>query len=380
MYWPNIHSCSGLSYYLVKRLFMNKIKIFGIGLTALALASCGTPQKPAVDTAKPVEPVSSAKRPVFDAAAESVASSGFNENVNVQQFIQYEVKNRRFSAEELRNFFNGVVYKGNIITIMYRPSTSRPWYEFRTGNSGAAKFNGGRQFYAANRAVIDDVARKYGVPAELIVAILGIETNYGKNTGSFRVADALSTLAFDYPRRAEFFQNELSELLLMAKEEKENIFDFKGSYAGAMGMPQFMPSSYRKWAVDYDGDGHRDIWNNVGDVAASVANYMKQHGWQTGGKMVVPVSLTITPHLQAIIDEKTALTRTVADFKALGVVPQAAVADNEKAVLYALETSPGVFEYYLGLNNFYTVWQYNHSRMYVTAVRDIANAINNNGL
>ena len=380
MYWPNIHSCSGLSYYLVKRLFMNKIKIFGIGLTALALASCGTPQKPAVDTAKPVEPVSSAKRPVFDAAAESVASSGFNENVNVQQFIQYEVKNRRFSAEELRNFFNGVVYKGNIITIMYRPSTSRPWYEFRTGNSGAAKFNGGRQFYAANRAVIDDVARKYGVPAELIVAILGIETNYGKNTGSFRVADALSTLAFDYPRRAEFFQNELSELLLMAKEEKENIFDFKGSYAGAMGMPQFMPSSYRKWAVDYDGDGHRDIWNNVGDVAASVANYMKQHGWQTGGKMVVPVSLTITPHLQAIIDEKTALTRTVADFKALGVMPQAAVADNEKAVLYALETSPGVFEYYLGLNNFYTVWQYNHSRMYVTAVRDIANAINNNGL
>lgn len=380
MYWPNIHSCSGLSYYLVKRLFMNKIKIFGIGLTALALASCGTPQKPAVDTAKPVEPVSSAKRPVFDAAAESVASSGFNENINVQQFIQYEVKNRRFSAEELRNFFNGVVYKGNIITIMYRPSTSRPWYEFRTGNSGAAKFNGGRQFYAANRAVIDDVARKYGVPAELIVAILGIETNYGKNTGSFRVADALSTLAFDYPRRAEFFQNELSELLLMAKEEKENIFDFKGSYAGAMGMPQFMPSSYRKWAVDYDGDGHRDIWNNVGDVAASVANYMKQHGWQTGGKMVVPVSLTITPHLQAIIDEKTALTRTVADFKALGVVPQAAVADNEKAVLYALETSPGVFEYYLGLNNFYTVWQYNHSRMYVTAVRDIANAINNNGL
>lgn len=183
---------------------MNKIKIFGMGLAALALASCSTPQKPAVDTAKPVEPVSSAKRPVFDAAAESVASSGFNENVNVQQFIQYEVKNRRFSAEELRNFFNGVVYKGNIITIMYRPSTSRPWYEFRTGNSGAVKFNGGRQFYAANRAVIDDVARKYGVPAELIVAILGIETNYGKNTGSFRVADALSTLAFDYPRRAEF--------------------------------------------------------------------------------------------------------------------------------------------------------------------------------
>ena len=359
---------------------MNKIKIFGMGLAALALASCSTPKKPAVDTAKPVEPVSSAKRPVFDAAAESVASSGFNENVNVQQFIQYEVKNRRFSAEELRNFFNGVVYKGNIITIMYRPSTSRPWYEFRTGNSGAAKFNGGRQFYAANRAVIDDVARKYGVPAELIVAILGIETNYGKNTGSFRVADALSTLAFDYPRRAEFFQNELSELLLMAKEEKENIFDFKGSYAGAMGMPQFMPSSYRKWAVDYDGDGHRDIWGNVGDVAASIANYMKQHGWATGGKMLVPVTLTPSADIQAIIGEKTALVRTVADLKAYGIKPQEEVADHEKAILFGLEVKPGVFEYYLGLNNFYTVWQYNHSRMYVTAVRDIANSLGNRRL
>ena len=339
--------------------------------TALLLVACNT-TKTNVESAKTVEPINQSKnqRPAFDSAAESVASSGFNANTNVRQFIRYEAAKKQFTEAELQNFFNGVVYKGNIINIMYRPSTSRPWDGFRTG----------RQFYAANRAVIDDVARKYGVPAELIVAIIGIETNYGKNTGSFRVADALSTLGFDYPRRAEFFQNELIELLLMAKEEKENIFDFKGSYAGAMGMPQFMPSSYRKWAVDYDGDGHRDIWNNVGDVAASVANYMKQHGWQTGGKMVVPVSLTITPHLQAIIDEKTALTRTVADFKALGVVPQAAVADNEKAVLYALETSPGVFEYYLGLNNFYTVWQYNHSRMYVTAVRDIANAINNNGL
>lgn len=349
--------------------------------TALLLVACNT-TKTNVESAKTVEPINQSKnqRPAFDSAAESVASSGFNANTNVRQFIRYEAAKKQFTEAELQNFFNGVVYKGNIINIMYRPSTSRPWYEFRTGNSGATKFNGGKQFYAANRAVIDDVARKYGVPAELIVAIIGIETNYGKNTGSFRVADALSTLGFDYPRRAEFFQNELIELLLMAKEEKENVFDFKGSYAGAMGMPQFMPSSYRKWAVDYDGDGHRDIWNNIGDVAASVANYMKQHGWKTGGKMIVPVNLTITPDLKAIIDEKTALNRTVADFKAMGVVPQKAVADNEKAVLFSLETSPGVFEYYLGLNNFYTVWQYNNSRMYVTAVRDIANAINNNGL
>ncbi|WP_416192540.1 lytic murein transglycosylase B [Neisseria sp. CCUG12390] len=360
---------------------MKKSLVFLSVAVVAALAACSTSKQGTSGEVKPLKPINQAeKRPTFDAAAESVASSGFNANPNVQNFIRYEAAQGRLKAAELQNFFDGVVYKGNIITIMYRPGTSRPWYEFRTGNSGESKFSNGRRFYAANRAVIDDVARKYGVPAELIVAIIGIETNYGRNTGSFRVADALSTLAFDYPRRAEFFQNELSELLLMAEEENRDVFDFKGSYAGAMGMPQFMPSSFRKWAVDYDGDGRRDIWNNIGDVAASVANYMKEHGWQTGGKMVVPVSLTITPHLQAIIDEKTALTRTVADFKALGVVPQTHVADNEKAVLYRLETSPGVYEYYLGLNNFYSVWKYNNSRMYVTAVRDIANAVGAAGL
>lgn len=356
---------------------MRKLLISSVLLLTGALSGCSSPQVTAEEV-KPVE--KKVIRPTFDMAAESVSSSGFVNNVNVDRFIQNEVEKKKFTRSELIDFFNQVVYKGNIINIMYRPSTSRPWYEFRQGNSGAAKFNGGRKFYEANRSIIDRVAGEYGVPAELIVAIIGIETNYGKNMGSFRVADALSTLGFDYPRRAEFFQNELSELLLISKEEKENIFDFKGSYAGAMGMPQFMPSSYRKWAVDYDGDGHRDIWNNVGDVAASVANYMKQHGWKTGGRMIVPVDLKITPQLQAIIDEKTALNRTVADFRALGVIPRDRVSDHEKAVLYRLETSPGNFEYYLGLNNFYAVWQYNHSRMYVTAVRDIANAVNNTGL
>ncbi|QEY23265.1 lytic murein transglycosylase B [Neisseria animalis] len=359
------------------------MKKTAIALTAAAvlLAACGTDKPIPADNGQTVKPVKqSSKRPTFDTAAESVASSGFNANTNVQQWIDYEVAQKQFSRSELQQFFDGAAYKGNIINIMYRPGTSRPWYEFRQGNSGTAKFNNGRKFYAENRAVIDDVAKQYGVPAGLIVAIIGIETNYGRNTGTFRVADALSTLAFDYPRRAEFFQNELAELLLIAREEKRDVFSFKGSYAGAMGIPQFMPSSFRKWAVDYDGDGKRDIWNNIGDVAASVANYMKQHGWQTGGKMVVPVTLNINGDLQAIIDEKTALTRTVADFKKMGVVPQQPVADSEKAVLYRLETAPGVYEYYLGLNNFYAVWKYNNSRMYATAVRDIANAVDSSGL
>lgn len=354
---------------------MKKSLLASLAGSLVWLSACSTVAEPEQKVETVVE-----QYPEFDVAAESVGSSGFPGNVNVRRFVEYEAGKGHFSRAELNGFFSNAVYKGNIINIMYRPSTSRPWYEFRVGNSGAAKFNGARRFYAENRAVIDDVAAKYGVPAELIVAIVGIETNYGKNMGSFRVADALATLGFDYPRRAAFFQNELVELLRLSKEEGRNIFELKGSYAGAMGMPQFMPSSYRKWAVDYDGDGHRDIWNNVGDVAASVANYMKQHGWQTGGKMIVPVELKPTADIQAIINEKTALTRTVADFRSLGVQPLESVSENEKAVLFSLEVKPGVFEYYLGLNNFYSVWQYNHSRMYVTAVRDIANSLGNGKL
>ena len=355
---------------------MKTIKILPLAICLAALSAC--------TTVKTIEEEGNERpqneRPQFDVVAESVFSSGFAANANVRRFVDYEVGKGDFSRVELGNFFDNAVYKANIINIMYKPSTSRPWYEFKVGNSGAAKFNGARKFYSENQAVIERVADEYGVPAELIVAIIGIETNYGKNMGSFRVADALATLGFDYPRRAEFFQKELVELLRLAKEEGSDVFAFKGSYAGAMGMPQFMPSSYRKWAVDYDGDGHRDIWGNAGDVAASIANYMKQHGWATGGKMLVPVTLTPSADIQAIIGEKTALVRTVADLKAYGIKPQEEVADHEKAILFGLEVKPGVFEYYLGLNNFYTVWQYNHSRMYVTAVRDIANSLGNRRL
>lgn len=349
--------------------------------TALILAACSSEQKPASEpvvrqtTVTPVQ-----QMPKFDESAASVSLVGFNGNDNVQRFIDFEAANGRYNKAELQAFFNGVVYKPNIINIMNKPGTSRPWYEFQKGNAGAAKIADGRNFYMKNRQVIDQVAREYGVPAEVIVAIVGIETNYGRNMGSFRLADSLSTLAFDYPRRADFFRKELHELLLMSKEENQDPFWFTGSYAGAMGMPQFMPSSYRKWAVDYDRDGHRNIWGSVPDVAASVANYLKSHGWKTGGKMVIPVLLTPTPKLEAVIEEKTELKYTVGQLRRMGVEIQEPVADHERAVLFKLEVSPGLYEYYIGLNNFYAVWQYNHSRMYVTAVRDIANGVGSGGL
>lgn len=340
----------------------------------LALSACQSPGTRNGTAPKPNPPASQPQQ--------QHAGTGLLARPDVQRFIDERVRRGGFSRTELEVFFGSVAHKQNIIGIMDRPGTSRPWYQFRESNASGSRIQNGDRFWQQNVAVIDAVSQRYGVPAELIVAIIGIETNYGTNTGSFRLADSLSTLAFSYPRRAEFFQRELDEFLQLAHEEKQDMLIFKGSYAGAMGMPQFMPSSYRKWAVDWDGDGHRDIWNNVGDAAASVANYMKQHGWQSGQAMAVPVSLNINPQLQAIMDAKTELKHTVGDFRRMGVSVPTNVTDREKAVLYQLEISPGQYQYWLGLNNFYTVWLYNHSRMYVSAVREIANGLRggNSGL
>ena len=316
--------------------------------------------------------------PFFNQPAPSVAQTGYLANPNVQTFIRYQHQTNGLDMQYLQDFFSRVGYRGNIIPIMNRPGTSRPWYEFRTGNAGSQKISGGRRFYQTHRAVIDQAAARYGVPAPLIVAILGIETNYGANKGNIPVAESLATQAFDYPRRGELFQKELGEFLRLAQEEKRDPMGFVGSFAGAMGLPQFMPSSFRQWAVDFDGDGRRDIWNNIPDTAASVANYMKQHGWQTGGKMLVPAQVAESPKIQALVDEKTALNYTVGQLRQWGVTPAEPVADSEKAFLFRLETAPRQFEYYLGLHNFYVVWQYNHSRMYVTAVQQIARGIGGN--
>lgn len=292
---------------------------------------------------------------------------------------QYSDENR-LPETQLHTFFAQAEKKDSIVRAISRPGTARPWYEFARNNASNDRIWQGRAFFRENRAVLDEVEARYGVDAAVIVAILGIETRYGRHSGSFRVGDALYTLSFFYPKRAEFFQQELQEFLLFSNELGRNPLDFTGSYAGAMGMPQFMPSSYRKWAVDFDGDGFADIWQNHGDIIASVANYLLAHGWQTGGQISVPVALQPNPTLLAIMDEKTALTRTVGDFRNLGVIVPSDIADNEPAVLYALESAPEQFDYYLGFNNFYAVWQYNHSRMYVHAVHDIAEGVRSGSL
>lgn len=345
-----------------------------LALFTLAALLGGCANQPEQKTAPAQTAVPAA--PLQDTAP-VIVSTGYLARPDVQRYINQKVADGRFKRTELEAFFANVAPKPRVIEIMNRPGTSRPWYEFAKNNAGGNRIAGGQKYCADHVDSLQAVSQRYGVAPEVIVAIVGIETNYGSNTGSFRVADVLTTLAFDYPRRADYFQKELDEFLQLAHEERQDFFTFKGSYAGAMGMPQFMPSSYRRYAVDFNGDGHRNIWSDAGDAHASVAHYLQMHGWKRNEPISLTVQISPNPQLQAIIDGKTEMKYSVGDYKRMGVViaDQKNVPDTEKAQLFQLETAPGQYEYRLGLPNFYAIWQYNNSRLYVSAVEAIANGV-----
>lgn len=296
---------------------------------------------------------------------------------DVQDFIAHHSVVDSQQYIDWLNLFSGSKEQIQITRIMDKPGTSKPWYEFHRANVGG-RVVAGKEFIKKNQSVLSQVAQYYRIPVELIVAIMGIETNYGRSMGKYRIGDVLTTLAFDYPRRSEFFQKELVEFFQLAHEEQQDIFSFRGSYAGAMGIPQFMPSSYRKWAVDWDHDGHRDIWSNVGDAAASVAHYLNQHGWQVNQQISTRVWVNDEVKILPLLSEPTSLKHTVGELRSLGVMIPNTITDSEKAILFRLEISAGVYEYWVGLNNFYTIWHYNNSRLYVQAVREIANGLGAN--
>lgn len=280
-----------------------------------------------------------------------------------------------WTPEEWYAFFDQTVYKQTIINALHRPSTSRPWYQFRQNNVSNSTIRNGVAFWKQNADALYRIEQEYGVPAEIIVAILGIETQYGRQMGSFRVVDSLTTLAFTQNDRMGYFQQELAEFIQICNAANKNPFSFKGSYAGAMGMPQFMPSSYQKWAKDGDGDGWSDIWHNPADAMASIAYYLKSHHWQTGGEWSIPVDVALTNEILDLAEQKTKMNHTAGELRAMGVDIPSRIANTEKVVLYRMEVAPNEFTYYIGLNNFYAIWQYNHSRQYVHAVMEIAQSI-----
>jgi membrane-bound lytic murein transglycosylase B len=289
-------------------------------------------------------------------------------------FVDYTATTYGVERGRIQDVLATAAHKQSIIDAMSRPAEAvRPWRDYRPIFINDARINGGKAFYAENRAALERVAAETGVPAEYIVAIIGVETSYGRITGNHRVLDALYTLAFGFPKRAPFFAGELAQLFALTAEEPQlDIGELKGSYAGAMGMGQFMPSSYRLWAKDGDGDGRRDLLTHKPDVFASIANYFVVHGWQRGA----PVVARATRDASAA-DFKPDNLEPVHPLPALaarGYRPQPGQPVAEGATLLSFDGEGGP-EYWLGYRNFYVISRYNRSPMYSLAVHQLAQAI-----
>jgi membrane-bound lytic murein transglycosylase B len=291
-----------------------------------------------------------------------------------QEFAAEMETKHGFDRKEVIALLSQTEFREDIIQAITRPAEAKPWYQYRPIFLKPARVAGGVKFWQENEGLLYQVASEYGVPAEIIVAIIGIETRYGEYTGRYRILDSLTTLAFGYPRRSSFFRSELEQFLLLTREEKVDPKQTKGSYAGAMGKPQFISSSYRSYAVDYDGDGHRDLWNNNADVIASVANYFKRHGWRPDE----PIALKVEggTNLDKFVKAGMKPSIKVEVLLASGIKPLGSATADPAALASLLELDAGGHnEYWLGLHNFYVITRYNHSNLYAMAAYQLSREI-----
>jgi len=264
----------------------------------------------------------------------------------VRNFINEMVQQHAFTATELQAVFDQANLHQSILDAISRPAESKPWFEYRPIFVTPERSKGGVRFWQEHANTLQQANEVFGVPPEIIVAIIGVETRYGRHTGNYPVLDALSTLAFAYPPRSSFFRKELKEYLLMTREEGLPPAEQLGSYAGAMGMPQFIPSSFRNYAVDFDHDGKRDLWSSPADAIGSVGNYFKRHAWKPGQPIAHPVKVHGNRY-QALIDDNLKPRYSPQELMANGVIlPQGLPADL-KGVLIQLETHNGP-EYWVG--------------------------------
>ncbi len=343
----------------------------------LLLSACAPPpavRQPPVIPAVPTPdstppPETTATRP-----SDAVPGQPLGSRADVQGFIREMAARHRFDPDQLQAVFNRAQARPSIIAAMSRPAEGKSWYAYRDIFVNSSRIRGGVRFWRANAAALAQAERTYGVPPEIVVAIIGVETQYGGNMGSFRVLEALSTLAFDYPRRAAYFRKELENYLLLTRQEGIDPLTLRGSYAGAMGLGQFMPSSFLSYAVDFDGDGHRDLWRNPRDAIGSVAHYFQRHGWQAGEPVVVPARVSGTRYPALLSQRLSQPKDSVASLRAQGITPEASVSGTQAAMLLEYQGRGGP-EYWLGFDNFYVITRYNHSRLYAMAVYQLSQEI-----
>lgn len=307
------------------------------------------------------------------ASAGPVTPSATEREAAMRAFVEEMTDKHGFDRGGLRALLAGARFQEDIIRAISRPAEAKPWHEYRGIFVNLARIEGGARFWRDNEGLLRRAEREFGVPPEMIVAIIGVETRYGGNTGKYRVLDALATLAFGYPPRASFFRKELEALLLLAREEGIDLAQVKGSYAGAMGLPQFIPSSYRAYAVDFDGDGRRDLLSSRADVIGSVANYFKEHGWRRGAPVTVPARAS-GGGLEPLVKAGMKPSLNIETLSAKGVVSDTVLPRGTLASLVRLEGRGGD-EYWLGLNNFYVITRYNRSNLYAMAVFQLSREI-----
>ncbi|MBI3223415.1 MAG: lytic murein transglycosylase B [Nitrosomonadales bacterium] len=287
----------------------------------------------------------------------------------IPEFIEEMVSKHRFDRAELQRAFDKAQHRPAIIEAISRPSTIKPWLEYRAAFVNQQRIRLGLEFWEKYRLTLRRAERKYGVPQEIIVALIGVETIYGRNAGNFLVLDALTTLAFDYPRRAGFFRSELENFLLLAREQQLDMLSVRGSYAGAMGVPQFMPSSYRKYAIDFNGNQTVDLMREDRDAIGSVANYLHEYGWIKGEPVTLRAGVSTENCIGAI-----ATARPISAWTASGVIASGYPSGDLAARLMDFTVQDDK-EFWLAFNNFEVITRYNNSDFYAMSVFQLAEAL-----
>jgi membrane-bound lytic murein transglycosylase B len=297
----------------------------------------------------------------------------------VQTFISEMVSKHQFNEDELKQIFAAARFDESIIRLMTpsAPSFKRSWEVYRSRFIDATRINAGLAFWKTHSEATKRASDTFGVPEEIIMAIIGVETVFGKVTGDYRVLDALTVLTFDYPRRAEFFRGELENFLLFARDMQLKPFSVKGSYAGAIGYPQFMPSSIRRYATDFDGDGQIDLRGSPTDAIGSVAKFLADHGWKSGEAIVFNAKLKAEAKLAELIAAGIEPKFNALELAEMGVDIDAEVPSDMKLALIDLPNGDNPTTYMVGPRNFYVITRYNRSSFYAMAVRDLALSLAN---
>jgi membrane-bound lytic murein transglycosylase B len=321
-----------------------------------------------------------AAAPAASTKVRDATSPVYGQRSDVRAFAAEVAAETGIDVRSLERWFGAARHQPKIVTAMDRPLLAPPkWFEYAPPFLSTERVDGGVRFWRANADALARAQERYGVPPEIIVAIIGVETFYGRVTGSYRVIDALATLAFDYPRRAPFFRGELKEFVVLAQEQGLSPLTPKGSFAGAMGVPQFMPGSYRRFAVDFDGDGRADLWTSHADVIGSVANYLARHDWLRGQPVLLPAAVApeLRDGLLRKVDGGISERRPLAAWAVDGVVPlqmPAELATEPVGVLLLEENGTGdaATSLWIACPNFYVITRYNRSRLYASAVWALA--------